>query len=191
VATTLAGENGTTLKRFLFYDAIGAALWAGGAIAIGAIFHEAVEAVLTQLESLGHYALTTLLVALLLFVAVKWWRRHRFLIQIRMARISPSDLHALVQSGSPVTILDVRSEAQRRSSGWIPGSIYAPDVSSLLLDPSAVMVVYCDCPNDASAAIAARKLRERGLLNVRPLAGGISAWREQGLPMGGLTNPDL
>ena len=31
VATTLAGETHTSLRRFLVYDAIGAALWAGGA----------------------------------------------------------------------------------------------------------------------------------------------------------------
>lgn len=191
VATTLAGQSGTTFKRFMFYDVIGAALWAGGAIALGAIFHQAVDAVLAELDLLGRYAVMMLIAALLLFIAVKWWHRHRFLVRIRMARISPSDLHALIQSGSPVTILDVRSDAQRRSSGWIPGSIYAPDVSSLLLGPSAVVVVCCDCPNDASAAIAARKLREKGLLNVRPLAGGISAWRKQGLPLDGLTNPEL
>jgi membrane protein DedA with SNARE-associated domain len=30
VATTLAGETGTSLKRFVLYDSIGAALWATG-----------------------------------------------------------------------------------------------------------------------------------------------------------------
>ena len=183
VATTLAGETGTSVGRFVFYDAIGAALWAGGAIALGAIFHEAVDAVLGELELLGHYAVIVLIGALLLFIAVKWWRRHRFLIRFRMARISPSDLHALLESGSPTTILDVRSEERRRSSGWIPGSIHAPDVSKLRLRPDEEVVVYCDCPNEASAAIVAKKLQETGFQNVRPLAGGIDAWRRQGLPV--------
>ena len=183
VATTLAGETGTSFRRFVFYDAIGAALWAGGAIALGAIFHDAVDAVLTQLELLGRYAVILLIAALLLFIAVKWWRRHQFLVRFRMARISPSDLHALLESGSPVTVLDVRSEDRRRSSGWIPGSIYAPDVSNLPLPPNEEVVVYCDCPNEASAAIAARKLQQRGFQNVRPLFGGIEAWRRQGLPL--------
>jgi membrane protein DedA with SNARE-associated domain/rhodanese-related sulfurtransferase len=186
VATTLAGETGISLKRFVLYDAIGAALWACGAIALGAIFHDAVEAVLTQLELLGRYAALLLIAALLLFIAVKWWRRHRFLVRFRMARISPSDLHALLESGSPVAVLDVRSEDRRRSSGWIPGSIYAPDVSNLPLPPNEDVVVYCDCPNEASAAIAARKLQQRGFQNVRPLAGGVEAWRSQGLPLDGL-----
>ena len=92
VATTLAGETRTSLRRFLAYDAIGAALWAGGAIALGAIFHEAVESVLLELERLGQYALIVLAAALALFVAGKWWQRHRFLASIRMARITPAEL---------------------------------------------------------------------------------------------------
>jgi rhodanese-related sulfurtransferase len=106
-----------------------------------------------------------------------------------MARISPSDLHALLESGSPAAVLDVRSEERRRSSGWIPGSIYVPDVSKLQLRPDEEVIVYCDCPNEASAAIVAKKLQERGFQNVRPLAGGIDAWRQQGLPLDRSASP--
>ncbi len=183
VATTLAGETGTGLRRFLLYDAIGAALWAGGAIALGAIFHEAVEAVLLELERLGYYALVVLLAALALFVAVKWWQRYRFLAKIRMARITPSELNALLRGGSPAAVLDVRTPERRAQSGWIPGSIHVRDVLELPLRPDDEVVIYCDCPNDASAAVAARLLQERGFRRVRPLAGGVDAWRDEGLPL--------
>ena len=183
VATTLAGEAGTSLRRFLLYDAIGAALWAGGAIALGAIFHEAVGAVLLELERLGYYALIVLLAALALFVAVKWWQRHRFLAQIRMARITPSELNALLREGSSAAVLDVRTPERRAQSGWIPGSIHVRDVSELTLQPDDEVIVYCDCPNDASAAVAARRLQEMGFRRVRPLAGGVDAWRVEGLPL--------
>ncbi len=183
VATTLAGETGTSLRRFVAYDAIGAALWAGGAIALGAIFHEAVEAVLLELERLGHYALVVLLAALALFVAGKWWQRHRFLVQIRMARISPSELNALLEAGSTAAVLDVRTLERRVQSGWIPGSIHVRDVSELQLSPDEEVIVYCDCPNDASAAVVARTLKQKGFRRVRPLAGGVDAWRGAGLPL--------
>jgi membrane protein DedA with SNARE-associated domain/rhodanese-related sulfurtransferase len=183
VATTLAGEAGTRLGRFILYDGIGAMLWAGGAIALGAIFHEAVAAVLLELEDLGHYAVIMLLVAIALFVAGKWWQRHRFLVKIRMARISAADLNALLTAGTPLKILDVRARDRRSQSGWIPGSIEAPDVDQLQLIPEDDVVVYCDCPNDASAAIAVGQLRKKGILRARPLAGGIDAWRELGLPL--------
>lgn len=183
VATTLAGETGTSLRRFAFYDGIGAALWAGGAIALGAIFHEAVDAVLNELERLGHYAVVLLIAAVALFVAAKWWQRYRFLMKIRMARISPQELDALLKSGSPATILDVRDTARRARSGWIPGSIDVRDLDESHLDPDAEVIVYCDCPNDASAAVMAAKLRTKGFSRVRPLAGGIGAWRALGLPL--------
>jgi membrane protein DedA with SNARE-associated domain/rhodanese-related sulfurtransferase len=181
VATTLAGESGVSLRRFILFDALGAALWAGGAIALGAIFHDAVEAVLLQLEELGHFALIILLAALLLFVAVKWWQRYRFLMQIRMARISVDELDALLESGSPPTILDVRGIERRARYGWIPGSVALSDPTSLELDRAQELIVYCDCPNDASAAMTAVILRKKGYSRVRPLAGGFDAWRSRGL----------
>lgn len=183
VATTLAGETRTSLRRFLAYDAIGAALWAGGAIALGAIFHEAVESVLLELERLGQYALIVLAAALALFVAAKWWQRHRFLASIRMARITPAELSTLLRSAPPAAVLDVRTPERRAQTGWIPGSILVRDIAELALDRDEEIVVYCDCPNDASAAVMARRLKEQGYRRVRPLAGGVDAWRGEGLPI--------
>jgi membrane protein DedA with SNARE-associated domain/rhodanese-related sulfurtransferase len=183
VATTLAGETRTSLRRFLLYDAIGAGLWAGGAVTLGVIFHEAVESVLLELERLGHYALILLLAALALFVAIKWWQRYRFLASIRMARITPGELNALLQAGGGAAVLDVRTPERRAQTGWIPGSILVRDVAELTLDRDNEIVVYCDCPNDASAAVMARVLKEKGYRRVRPLAGGVDAWRDEGLPI--------
>jgi rhodanese-related sulfurtransferase len=38
------------------------------------------------------------------------------------------------------------------------------------------VVVYCACPNDATAVKVAMLLRGRGIRHVRPLAGGFDAW---------------
>jgi membrane protein DedA with SNARE-associated domain/rhodanese-related sulfurtransferase len=183
VSTTLAGQSGTTWSRFLFYDAIGAVLWVSGGVALGAVFHEAVEAVLIALEDLGHLALTILIVALLLFVAYKWWQRHRFISGIRMQRISTEELRALLESMPGLVLLDVRSAESRAQTGWIRGSVQLQDVSDLKARTDDEVVVYCDCPNDASAATIAKKLKALGFQRVRPLAGGITAWRASGLPL--------
>ena len=61
VSTTLAGQAGTRWPRFLVFDFLGAVLWVSGAVILGAVFHEAVEALLTTLEELGHVALAMLL----------------------------------------------------------------------------------------------------------------------------------
>jgi rhodanese-related sulfurtransferase len=45
------------------------------------------------------------------------------------------------------------------------------------------LVLYCSCPSEAAAASVARMLRQRGLSRVRPLLGGIDAWRARGYPL--------
>jgi membrane protein DedA with SNARE-associated domain/rhodanese-related sulfurtransferase len=183
VSTTLAGQAGTSWPRFLVFDVLGSVLWVSGAVILGAVFHEAVEVLLNTLEDLGHIAILMLLVALALFLAYKVWQRHRFLREIRMTRISSDELRAEMQAMPGLMLVDVRSAESRARSGWIAGSINVRDVSELNIDPDNSIVVYCDCPNDASAAVMARKLKAMGFKHVRPLAGGISAWRALGFPI--------
>lgn len=176
VATTLAGETRIPVARFALYDGIGAALWAGGAVTLGAIFHEAIDAVLDELEVLGNSALMLLAFAVLAFVAVKWWQRWRFKVRIRMARISVAELAELQKNSVKVVILDARTADRRERTGWIPGSVWVSDVETLALGVYEQVVVYCDCPNDATAALVAKQLHAKGVTHVRPLAGGLDAW---------------
>ena len=179
VATTLAGENRTPLLRFVLFDGMGALLWAGVAIALGAVFHDAVNEVLARLEELGRYGLPLVLGAIAAFVIYKWWQRHRFLRELRMARITVPELYQLLSGGTMPLILDVRS-AEQRAGGWIPGAMFVASVAEANLDPHDEVIVYCDCPNEASAAVLARELKKRGFGRVRPLAGGFTAWQAQG-----------
>lgn len=183
VATTLAGQTRTGAARFALYDGIGAALWASIAVAVGALFHEAVNDVLAQLEVLGQVGVILLLAAIVLFVAYKAWKRQRFIRLISMARISVPELQRLMADGSGPLVLDVRPADQRAASGWIPGAVLASRVEDLDVAPQHEVIVYCDCPNEASAARLARELKNRGFTRVRPLAGGFDAWRAQDLPI--------
>jgi membrane protein DedA with SNARE-associated domain/rhodanese-related sulfurtransferase len=180
VATTLAGESRIPVSRFALYDGIGAALWAAGAVTLGVIFHEAIDAVLDELELLGNSALLLIAIAILVFVAIKWWQRWRFKVRIRMARISVADLLRLLDTAAKVMILDARSADQRERTGWIPGSVRSSDLEQQALGAYEEIVVYCDCPNDATAALVAKQLHAQGILHVRPLAGGLEAWLSNG-----------
>jgi membrane protein DedA with SNARE-associated domain/rhodanese-related sulfurtransferase len=179
VATTLAGENRTPVARFVFFDSLGAMLWAGVAVALGVVFHQAVSEVLLRLENLGRYGLPLVIAAIAAFVAYKWWQRHRFLRELRMARITVPELYRLLADGATPLILDVRSVAQR-DGGWIPGAVFVASLADAQLDPQDEVIVYCDCPNEASAALLARELKKRGFGRVRPLAGGFHAWQAEG-----------
>lgn len=179
VATAMAGAMRIGRRPFVLFDAIGALLWAGVGLALGWLFSSAIEQIINTLAELGKWGLMLLALAAALYVAWKWWQRHRFNVQLRMARVSVDALVELLDRGERPLIVDVRSAAAR-DEGRIPGAILALGdalAPELLAHPKeALVVVYCACPNDASAVLAARKLLERGFRNVRPLAGGIDAW---------------
>ena len=48
---------------------------------------------------------------------------------------------------------------------------------------SRELIVYCTCPNEASAAQVAKLLINHGFSRVRPLYGGLEAWIEAGYPV--------
>lgn len=187
VATVLAGEARIRLRTFLLFDGIGALLWSGVAVLIGALFHDAVRGVLDTLAALGRYGVAIILVAATAFVGWKWLKRHLFLRELRLARISPQDLLALIESDVPPVILDVRLLARRTETGWIPGSIHVNTMEEAAHHVHDEVVVYCDCPNEASAAALAAELRKRGFNRVRPLAGGFEGWRDSGYVIAGAT----
>ncbi len=67
------------------------------------------------LARLGEIGVGLIVLALVVFVALKWWDRRRFFNELRMARITVPELAALLESGDAPMILDVRSlESQLR-----------------------------------------------------------------------------
>ncbi len=69
----------------------------------------------------------------------------------------------------------------------IPGAVFADErqlaqiLASVPRDRS--VVIYCACPDEVSAAWLAARMRERGYRDVRPLLGGLDAWRDAGRPV--------
>jgi membrane protein DedA with SNARE-associated domain/rhodanese-related sulfurtransferase len=186
VATAMAGSTGVARPAFVVYDAIGATLWAALGLALGWVFAAAVGDVLLVLEEMGRWGLMLLAALLAAFIAAKAWRRYQFQAQLRMDRISVQTLAQMLQDGEAPLVVDVRSSLGQ-DGGRIPGAIvfdnarWPEDLKAPHGD--AVVVVYCACPNEASAALVAKKLMQRGFKQVRPLTGGIDAWRAAGLKL--------
>jgi rhodanese-related sulfurtransferase len=114
-------------------------------------------------------------------MAFKWWERRRFYRALRMARISVAELYELVAAGAAPVIVDVRSSTARTlEPRQVPGAISMTiaEVGQQLkaLPRDKEIVLYCTCPNEASAAQVARVLMNHGFKRVRPLHGGLDAW---------------
>ena len=111
IAPPLAGAINARFLPFLLYDGAGALVWAGSGVAAGMVFHRAIDKGLEFLTSIGSWALVILGGGLVLFMAFKWWQRRRFYKMLRMARISPEELHRLMDEGHDPVVLDVRTSA--------------------------------------------------------------------------------
>ncbi len=148
IAPPLAGASGTPYARFVFFTAGGTLLWAGSALALGALFHRTVDRVLAGLSSLGGWAFVVLAGGLLLYILFKWHQRRRFYRFLRMARIRVADLRTLMDAGESPVIVDVRSSgARQRDPRRIPGAV-AIDLEDLdahvaLLPADREIVLYC------------------------------------------------
>jgi membrane protein DedA with SNARE-associated domain/rhodanese-related sulfurtransferase len=184
VATAMAGVVRIAVWRFALFDAIGAALWAGVAVGLGWLFRDAVNEVLATLTELGRIGILLLVAAFVAFVLVKYVQRVRFIRKLRMDRLTVRELRELLDGGLPATVIDVRSPIAQQVTGRIPGAITVSasnlKVDLLAIEPKSEVVVYCACPNEASAVVVAKALLEHGFKRVRPLAGGIDAWIEAG-----------
>jgi membrane protein DedA with SNARE-associated domain/rhodanese-related sulfurtransferase len=188
IAPPLAGAMRMSYARFAGLSATGSSLWVGAALLAGALLKPQILRLLPRLAGVGGAALAILLVLLGAYVAFKWWERQRFYAALDMARISVADLHAQMGGDAMPVIVDVRTpsgqELERRR---IPGALHVPlhDVERHMgeLPRDSEIVLYCNCPNEASAAQAARVLLNHGFRRVRPLHGGLDAWIAAGYPV--------
>jgi rhodanese-related sulfurtransferase len=84
----------------------------------------------------------------------------------------------MLEAGEDVVVIDVRGMSN--ADGPIPGALRIP-LSELSARQHEVprdrdVILFCSCPNEASAARAALILRKYGITRVRPLEGGADAW---------------
>ena len=184
VATALAGAMRLRYPVFVFFDAIGAGLWVGVGVAIGYVFRGAIGDAMETLSSLGHYGLLIVIAVFAVWVTVKWWHRHIFVKQLRMDRVSVDELRTLMDESKVEAIVDVRSPLMQATTGRIPGA-RTIDMKRIAegfegVPTDGEVVVYCACPNEATAVKVAQALRKVGFKRIRPLNGGIDAWIQAG-----------
>jgi membrane protein DedA with SNARE-associated domain/rhodanese-related sulfurtransferase len=187
ISVAMAGVAKMSLPTFVLLNGIGALLFVSVAVVMGVIFHDAITDVLLILADIGKFGVLFVAAVLSLYFLARWWRRQAFIRQLNVDRITVDELHGLINEGHKPVILDVRPKEIREQEGIIPGAIPArpEDMGTLVMTFShdLEIIVYCACPNEASAAIAAMHLKQAGFKKIRPLLGGIDAWVQAGQPL--------
>jgi len=108
--------------------------------------------------------------------------------------VSPADVSTMIDRDETVLVVDIRDIRELQREGKVPGAFHCPRGmlefwidpespyhKSEFADPEKTYVFYC-----ASAwrsALATKTAREMGLSNAKHIAGGFTAWRDEGLPV--------
>jgi membrane protein DedA with SNARE-associated domain/rhodanese-related sulfurtransferase len=179
IAPPLAGVAGLGPLVFLFYDAIGTALWVGSglglgyAVGAGAPQSAVVAAQMTPVVGLAVAGL------MLLYLVGKAWQRRRELR--RAPRITPAEVAERLQAGADMMFIDLRAAADQREAPGIAGALTVSleDLPKRagILPKDRTLVLYCACPDDASSAQATVILRRLGFDRAHALRGGLAAWQ--------------
>jgi len=187
VAPPLAGMTGVKLGHFLLVDGLGSLLYGSVLILLGYFFSNQIQQIVAALASLGGNALGLIIGAVVLYIGYKYWQRKRLLRELRMARITVEELHRKQEAGEQVLILDLRSSTELElDPTLIRGARHFAmdhiESQQHALPRDREIIVYCSCPNEVSSARVALALQRRGFPRVRPLLGGIDAWRKNNYP---------
>ena len=195
IAPPLAGATQIGWPRFLFFNSIGAMLWVSAGLFSGMMLQSQIELLLAHLDDFGTIAAIVIGTLFAAYIAYKWWERHHFFARLRMARISVDELYRLMDAGKAPVVVDVRSATARSlEPRRIPGALHVPlhsvDQHVKELPRDREIVLYCTCPNEASAAQVAKILMNNGFTHVRPLHGGLDAWIAAGYRVETLVEAD-
>ena len=180
VAIPTAAAMGIAWRRFALFDAIGCLAWSVAYVTAGMVFSRAVNDVLAVMAAVGGWSLVALAALLALYIGLKVLQRRRLRHLYRLVRIAPAEVAEMLANEEALLILDARSSlARAEDARTFPGAIEFEVTADLELLPGdardKILVTFCTCPNEASAALLAERLIKAGYERVRVLTGGEDA----------------
>jgi len=123
-APPVAGIFRMRRSRFLLFDGVGAALWAGVFAGLGLLFSDQLEWLAGQVARLGTWLAAILVGGLAAYLLWKYVHRQRFLRRLRMARITADELKRKLDAGEEVMIVDLRHSLDFEAEPHvIPGAL--------------------------------------------------------------------
>lgn len=188
LAPPLAGMSGISAIKFVTIDAIGSLLYGASLIGLGYFFSNQIKQIGAAIAHIGVSAMCLLSGFAALYLAYKYWQRQRLLRELRMARITGAELRNKLESGERPAIYDLRSRAELElDPSIIQGAVHLEfddlEKRHHEFPRDRDIIIYCSCPNEITSARLALLLQRKGFTHVRPLQGGIEAWRKNNYPL--------
>jgi len=187
LGSPIAGLSGMSRRRFLIVNAVGSLIWAACFALVGYIPARKLPIDVMLVTAAG-WILVVLLLALIGNVVWKYIQRQRFIRSLRVSRMMVDELKATLDRGERPFIVDLRHALEFVvDPRTVPTAVrISPDelpARNAEIPRDREVVLYCTCPSEATSAKVAMDLKKIGITRVRPLAGGLKAWQDQGYPM--------
>ena len=188
LAPALAGLFKISIARFFLFNGAGSLLWSFSFLLLGYVFANQIGYVAEQAVRFGTTATTIIAVSLGGYLLYKYLHRQKLLRDLRVARITPIELKQLMDDGHQSIVVDLRGSLDHLADPYtIPGALrISPEKLEQRhhdIPRDRDVILFCACPNEATAAKMALMLKRKGISRVRPLAGGIDGWRELAYPL--------
>ena len=188
MAAPLSGIIRMGWQKFLLYDTAGALAWVAAFMVTGYVFSGELERIAASAAYLGEGLLFLVLAAFAGYILWKFYNRRKFLRKLRIARITPEELKEKIDAREDVIVVDLRHSLDFEANPeTIPGALHidAADFEEAfeIIPRDREIVLFCACPNEATAARLALLLRSKGITRIRPLSEGYEGWRKRGFPL--------
>ena len=193
MAPPIAGQAGIPYSKFLTYDMAGTLIWAGAWLFAGRFFGDLAKRSNEFFSMLGHFGIALVILMVLAVLIYRVVKRRQFLVELRGLRLEPGQLMAMIADAEregldPPFIVDLRHPLDVMTDPLVlPGALrVGPDELKQrkeMIPRDRDIVLYCTCPSEETSAKVALELRKMGVKRVRPLRGGLQAWKDCGYPL--------
>lgn len=187
LAGPVAGMTGMSRARFLLINALGSLLWAVVFALLGYIPARKLPIDLLLKEAAG-WLLVLIVSTLLVNIVWKYKQRQKFIKSLRVSRMTVQELKGALDRGERPFIVDLRHKLEFLVNPRMVLTAIRISPDELPLRHAEIprdreVVLYCTCPSEATSAKVAMELKKIGITRVRPLSGGLKAWKDEGYPM--------
>jgi membrane protein DedA with SNARE-associated domain/rhodanese-related sulfurtransferase len=190
ITPPLMGTTAVALPIYATWDLAGAVAWAAFWLLGGAAAERQLHMLLDFVKARGGTVIDILLVVALTYLLYRLQQRRRERRRFAAASAASSQAAAGRWRTEPPKVLDVRPPASADSAPYaqraIPGALTLDPRSPEQIDGALRaydMVIYCICPDSATAVEITQRMRLNGYTRIRALRGGLDAWQRRGFPV--------
>ncbi|MFP3568435.1 VTT domain-containing protein [Paraburkholderia sp. SIMBA_030] len=196
ITPPLMGTTAVDARIYAAWDIAGVTAWATFWLLGGAAAERQLHMLLAFVRARGGTVIDILLAAALVYLAFRLLQRRRE--RRRFAPAAPDADPEATPAGwrriAPPMVLDARPEAlAHEAPRRIPGALALDPHSPEQIDGALLVhdtVIYCICPDSATAVDVTERMRRNGYTRIRALKGGLDAWQRRGFPVEPLSPVD-